>query len=58
MSCLLRAGIGSEEEVTQDSSPNAFEDGGRVGVYEIDCHPDGSLLRAWPWSDGRHVPRH
>src|SRR6266487_1347574 len=43
MSCLLRAGIGSEEEVTQDSNPNAFEGGGRFGVYEIDCHPDGSL---------------
>ena len=43
MSCLLRAGIGSEEEVAQDSTPNAFEDGGRFGVYEIDCHADGSL---------------
>src|SRR5436190_1057198 len=43
MSCLLRAGIGSEEEVTQDSNPNAFEGGGRFGVYEIDCHPDGSI---------------
>ena len=43
MSCLLRAGIGSEEEVAQDSTSNAFEDGGRFGVYEIDCHADGSL---------------
>ena len=43
MSCLLRAGIGSEEEVAQDSTPDAFEDGGRFGVYEIDCHADGSL---------------
>ena len=43
MSCLLRAGIGSEDEVAKDSNPNAFEDGGRFGVYEIDCHPDGSL---------------
>src|SRR6267142_1454405 len=43
MSCLLRAGIGSEEEVTQDSNPNAFEDGGRFGVYEIDRRKDGSL---------------
>ena len=43
MSCLLRAGIGSEEETVQDSNPNAFEDGGRFGVYEIDCHADGSL---------------
>ena len=43
MSCLLRAGIGSEEEVAQDSTPNALEDGVRFGVYEIDCHADGSL---------------
>jgi len=43
MSCLLRAGIGSEGEVAKDSTPTAFEDGGRFGVYEIDCHPDGSL---------------
>ena len=43
MSCLLRAGIGSEEEVAQDSTSNAFEDGGRFGVYEIDRHADGSL---------------
>src|SRR6476620_3681038 len=42
MSCLLRAGIGSEE-VAQDSTPNALENGGRFGVYEIDCHADGSL---------------
>ena len=43
MSCLLRAGIGSEEEVAQDSTPDAFEGGMRFGVYEIDCHADGSL---------------
>ena len=43
MSCLLRAGIGSEEEVAQDSTSNAFEDGGRFGVYEIDRREDGSL---------------
>ena len=43
MSCLLRAGIGSEEEVAQDSTPDAFEGGTRFGVYEIDCHADGSL---------------
>ncbi len=43
MSCLLGAGIGSEDEVTQDSNPNAFESGGRFGVYEIDCDADGSL---------------
>src|SRR4029077_2586355 len=43
MSCLLRAGIGSEEETLHDSTPDAFEEGERFGVYEIDCHPDGSL---------------
>ena len=43
MSCLLRAGIGSEEETVQDSTPDAPEGGLRFGVYEIDCHPDGSL---------------
>src|SRR6476660_5459782 len=43
MSCLLRAGIGSEEEVAQDSNPNALENGARFDVYEIDCHADGSL---------------
>jgi serine/threonine protein kinase len=43
MSCLLLAGIGSEEEVEQDSTPNAFEDSGRFGVYEIDRREDGSL---------------
>src|SRR6266550_2812705 len=43
MFCLLQAGIGSEEETAQDSTPDAVEDGGRFGVYEIDCHADGSL---------------
>ena len=43
MSCLLRAGIGSEEEVAQDSTPNALEGSMRFGVYEIDCREDGSL---------------
>ena len=43
MSCLLRAGIGSEEEVAQDSTPDALGGGARFGVYEIDCHADGSL---------------
>ena len=43
MSCLLRAGIGSEEETVQDSTPDALEGGLRFGVYEIDCHADGSL---------------
>jgi hypothetical protein len=41
MSCLLRAGIGSE--VAQDSTPGAFEGSVCFGVYEIDCHEDGSL---------------
>jgi serine/threonine protein kinase/Flp pilus assembly protein TadD len=44
MPCLLRAGIGSEEEVAQDSNSNAFEDGGRFGVYEIDRREDGNLF--------------
>ena len=43
MSCLLRAGIGSEEETVQDSTPDALEGGMRFGVYEIDCREDGSL---------------
>jgi len=43
MFCLLGAGIGSEEEVVHDSTPDAVEDGVRFGVYEIDCHADGSL---------------
>ena len=43
MSCLLRAGIGSEEETVQDSTPDAPEGGMRFGVYEVDCHPDGRL---------------
>src|SRR5206468_9678237 len=37
------AGIGSEEEGTQDSTPDALGGGTRFGVYEIDCHADGSL---------------
>jgi hypothetical protein len=43
MSCLLRAGIGSEEETVQDSTPHAFGHGSRFGVYEIDRHADGRL---------------
>jgi len=43
MSCLLRAGIGSEQETAQDSSPDAFEGGMGFGVYEIDRRKDGSL---------------
>jgi len=43
MACLLRAGIGSEEGTVHDSTPDALEGGVRFGVYEIDCHADGSL---------------
>src|SRR5262252_3885706 len=43
MFCLLQAGIGSEEETVHDSTPDAFAGGVRFGVYEIDCHADGSL---------------
>src|SRR5262245_18933915 len=43
MFCLLHAGIGSEEETVHHSTPDAPEGGVRFGVYEIDCHADGSL---------------
>src|SRR6476661_2048198 len=43
MFCLLQAGIGSEEETVHDSNPDAPEGGVCFGVYEIDCHADGSL---------------
>src|SRR6516164_8238572 len=43
MSCLLRAGIGSEEETVHDPTPNAFDNGKHFGVYEIDHREDGSL---------------
>src|SRR5215831_16765301 len=43
MSCLLRAGIGSEEETVHDPTPNASENAERFGVYEIDRREDGSL---------------
>jgi serine/threonine protein kinase/Flp pilus assembly protein TadD len=43
LSCLLRAGIGSEEETLHDSMPDALEEGLRFGVYEIDCREDGRL---------------
>src|SRR6267154_702034 len=43
MFCLLQAGIGSEEEVAQDTTPDALGGGTRFGAYEIDCHADGSL---------------
>src|SRR5262245_61605180 len=43
MSRFLRAAIGNEEETLHDSTPDAFAAGVRFGVYEIDCHADGSL---------------
>src|SRR5712675_380908 len=43
MFCLLQAGIGSREETVHDSTPAPLEGGVRYGVYEIDCHADGSL---------------
>src|SRR5437667_11520824 len=43
MFCLLQAGIGSEQETVQDSTPDTRDGAVRFGVYEIDCHADGSL---------------
>src|SRR6478609_3055634 len=43
MFCLLQAGIGSEEGTVHDSTPDSLESSTRFGVYEIDCHADGSL---------------
>src|SRR5215471_18821870 len=43
MFCLLQAGIGSEEERTQDSTPDVLAESVRFGIYEIDSHADGSL---------------
>ena len=43
MSCLLRAGIGSEAETVYDSTSDVFEGGVRFGAYEIDRREDGSL---------------
>src|SRR6476659_5015107 len=43
MFCLLQAGIGSEEETAQDSTLDALGGSTRFGVYEIDCHADGSF---------------
>jgi len=34
MFCLLQAGIGSEEEPTQDSTPDILRESMRFGVYE------------------------
>src|SRR4029077_13109206 len=43
MFCLLQAGIGSEKETVHDSTQDPLKGGLRFGVYEIDCHADGSL---------------
>src|SRR6516164_727883 len=43
MSCLLRAGIGSEQETVHDSTLTSDQGGLRFGVYEIDFHENGSL---------------
>src|SRR5215472_536922 len=44
MSCLLRAGIGSQEQTVHDSTLDALEGNGlRFGVYEIDYREDGRL---------------
>src|SRR5262249_7713053 len=43
MACWLRAGIGRGEETVHEATSDALESGPRFGVYEIDCHPDGSL---------------
>jgi serine/threonine protein kinase/tetratricopeptide (TPR) repeat protein len=43
MACLLQAGIATKEEAAQDSTRDTLEDAVRFGVYEIDCHADGSL---------------
>jgi serine/threonine protein kinase/Tfp pilus assembly protein PilF len=43
MFCLLQAGIGTEEGVAKDSTSDGPEGGMRFGIYEIDCHADGSL---------------
>jgi TolB-like protein/Flp pilus assembly protein TadD len=43
MLCLVRVGIGSEDEPAEDSTSRGLEGGERFGVYEIERHPDGSL---------------
>src|SRR5262249_17922559 len=43
MICLLRAGIGSEDELSQDSVSEAAENDTHFGIYEIDRREDGSL---------------
>jgi serine/threonine protein kinase/Tfp pilus assembly protein PilF len=47
MICLLRVGIGGEDEVSQaalgESTSKPIEGEERFGVYEIERHPEGSL---------------
>src|SRR5881409_1989951 len=43
MFCLLQAGIRSEEETAKDSTQDSLGGSTRFGVYEIDCHADGSF---------------
>src|SRR5690349_25142344 len=57
MFCLLQAGIGSVEEAAQDSTADAFGGGMRFGVYEIDCHADGSLCELGRGAMGRSEER-
>jgi hypothetical protein len=44
MICLLRAGIGGEEEATDDSTHEALEGDGHFGVYDI-----GNSSRSGSW---------
>jgi serine/threonine-protein kinase len=43
MSCLLRVGIGGEDDLARDSTPSVFGGDERFGIYEVERHPDGSL---------------
>jgi serine/threonine protein kinase len=43
MACWLRAGVSDEDEMLQDSTPNAFEGYDHFGVYKIDRREDGTL---------------
>jgi len=49
MPCLLRIGIGGEDDVSQaalgGSASKPFKGGEHFGVYEIERHPDGSLYQ-------------
>jgi hypothetical protein len=47
MICLLRAGIGSEQEVSRDSTQEALDGSGHFGVYEVLTVPNLKLNPAW-----------